>query len=176
MKTKTEKILSVLLILAWMGMIGYAINFGSQVICFIVSFTNPAASKKIPGISQNLLNLLQYNFLFYELAMCFAITLSAMFVYLWYQVTMLLSNLNIKSPFTFEVSKKLEKIGYWLFAIWIVGFIGENFINWLSKDMGEQLQIITIGNEFVFTAGIVYIISQIFKRGIEIQEENEQTI
>lgn len=176
MKSKTEKVLSVLRVLAWMAMIGYAVNLGSQVICFGVSFTNPAASKQIPGIDQNLLKLLQYNFRFYVFAMSFVIALSAMFVYLWYVVITLLSKLNIKSPFTFEVSKKLEKIAYWLFAIWLVGFIGENYVDWLSKSMGEQLNIIKVANEFLFTAGIVYIISQIFKHGIEIQEETNLTI
>ena len=176
MKTKTEKILTVLRVLAWMGVIGYAVNLGSQVICVVVSFANPAASKQIPGVAHNLLNLQQYNFRFYALAMAFVIALSAMFVYLWYQVSTLLSKLNIKSPFTIEVSKKLEKIAWWLFAIWVVAFIGESYADWLSKNMGEQLNIIKVENEFLFTAGIVYIISQIFRHGIEMQEENQQTV
>ena len=176
MKTRTEKILSVLRVLAWLGVIGYAVNLGSQLICFAVSFTNPVASKKIPGVAQDLANLLNYNLWFYVLAMSFVIALSAMFVCLWYQVMTLLSKLNIRSPFTSMVSKKLEMIAWWLFAIWVVGFIGETYANWLSKRLGERLNIINIQDEFLFTAGIVYIISQIFKHGIEMQEEYQQTI
>ncbi len=176
MKTRTEKILAVLRVLAWMGLIGYAVNLGSQLICFVVSFTNPVASKQIPGVAQDLVNLLHYNLRFYVWAMAFVIALSAMFVCLWFQVMTLLSKLNIRNPFTSQVSKKLEKIAWWLFAIWIVGFIGECYADWLSKRMGERLSIISIQDEFLFTAGIVYIISQIFKHGIEIQEENLQTI
>ncbi|HKR04447.1 MAG TPA: DUF2975 domain-containing protein [Bacteroidia bacterium] len=176
MKTKTEKILSVLHVLAWVAMIGYAVNFGSQLISFVVSFANPAASKKIPGVAQNLLFLQQDNFWFYVCVMSFVMALSAMFVQLWYIVITLLSKLNIKSPFTIEVSKKLEKIAYLLFTIWVVGFIGEHYVDWLSKRLGEQLNIIKVANEFLFISGIVYIISQIFRRGIEIQEENQQTI
>ena len=176
MKTKTEKILSVLRVLAWLGVFGYAIDFGSQVICFVVSFKNPAAAKQIPDIAQNLSNLMNYNFSFYVFAMIFVMALSAMFIYLWYQVAELLSKLSVESPFTIQVAQKLNKIAYWLVAIWVVSVIGKIYTGWLSKHIGGQLNLITIGNEFLFTAGIVFIVSQIFRRGIEIQEENQQTI
>jgi len=175
MQTKTEKILWVLRILAWIAMIGYTINLVSQIICLVISFTNPEAAKQIPGVV-NLLSLLKYNFRLYVIAMAFVISLSAMSVYLWQLVITLLSKLNLNSPFTIQVSQKLEKIAYWLFAIWAVSFIDKKYVDWISQSVGEQLNIITIGNEFLFIAGIVYIISQIFRHGIEIQEENQQTI
>ena len=176
MKSKTENILMVLRVLAWIAMIGYAVKLGSQVISIVVSLINPDASRQIPGIANNLSALLDYNFRIYVLAMSIVIAISAMFVYVWYTVIALLSRLNIKSPFTIEVSKKLERIAYLLFDIWIVGFIGENYVDWLAKKIGEQIDIISVGNEFLFFAGIVYVISQIFRHGIEIQEENQQTI
>lgn len=176
MKSKTEKILIVLHVLSWVAMVGYAVNLGSQVISFGVSFMNPVASKKIYGVTQNLLSLRQYNLQYYMGVMSFVITLSGMYVMLWYQVILLLSKLNIQNPFTIQVSEKLEQIAHLLLSIWIVGFIGENYVEWVSKRMGEQIDIINAPNEFLFTAGIVYIISQVFKRGIEIQEENQQTI
>jgi len=176
MKSRTEKILVVLRVIAWIAMIGYAFNFGSQVICLAISGINPAASIKIPGVGQNLLNLLHYSFRYYWYAMFFVLALSAMFVYFWYLVITLFSKLSIRNPFTMEVSRKLDKIAYWLIAIWVVSGIGAIYITWLSSTTGEQLNILKDTNDLLFTAGIVYIISQIFKRGIEIQEENEQTI
>ncbi|MEP7322567.1 MAG: DUF2975 domain-containing protein [Saprospiraceae bacterium] len=176
MKTRTEKILDVLIVLAWMGFIGYAVNFGSQLISFIVSFGNPEASKHIYRVDQNLISVRQFNFRYYVGVMSFVLVLSIMLMQLWYVVITLLSKLNIKNPFTIEVAKKLEKIAYSLLSIWIVGFIGEKYVDWVSKNMGGPLSIIKATNEFLFTAGIVYIISQIFRHGIELQEENQQTI
>ena len=173
---KSEKILLVLRVLAWIALVGYAVNLGSQIISFAVSFVNPVASEQIPGVAQNLSDLQQDNFPHYVSAMSFVIALSAMFVHLWYTVITLLSKLNIKSPFTFEVSTKLENIAYSLFTIWVVSFIGENYVDWIAKGIDKPLSIIEDGNEFLFTAGIVYIISQIFKRGIELQQEQELTI
>jgi hypothetical protein len=175
-KSKTEKILSVLLFLSWLGFVGYAITCGSQLISVAVSLINPAASRQIPGVAQNLSGLMQYNIRYYSLTMVFVIALSGMFAFLWYEVVTLLSKLNIKSPFTVQVSKKLERIAYWLLCIWVVGFIGETYVAWIAKGMGTSLNIIKVANEFLFSAGIVYIISQVFKQGIEIQEENQQTI
>jgi hypothetical protein len=42
--------------------------------------------------------------------------------------------------------------------------------------MGIQLPTHDMGDEYLFIAGMIYIISQIFKRGIEIQEENNLTV
>jgi hypothetical protein len=176
MKPKTEKVLLILRILAWMGVIGYSVNFGAQAISFGVSFVEPAVAKQIPGVSESLYNLLQQNFRFYTYVMSFVLALSFMFIYLWYQVATLLSKLNIQSPFTISVSKKLEVIAFALFSIWLISFMGENYIHWVSKKMGNPLTVVTAQSEVLFTAGIVYVISQIFKHGIAIQEENLQTI
>jgi len=62
MKSKTEKILTILRILAWIGLFGYAINLGAQIICFIVSYSNPVAAKDIPGVSESLWTLRQHSF------------------------------------------------------------------------------------------------------------------
>ena len=75
-----------------------------------------------------------------------------------------------------EVAKKLENIAYQLLGIWVVGIMGKVYIEWLSKNTGVDLNGVSIGDDFLFIAGIVYIISQIFKRGIEIQEENQLTV
>ncbi len=176
MKSKTEKILMVLRVFAWLAMIGYAINAGSQLICLGVSFSHPEAARKIPGIAQDLLNLLQKDFQNYALLLSAVILHSALSVYLWHTVIQLLSKLNLKAPFTFEVTTNLEKIAYWLFAIWVVGYTCGKYAEWISQSLGEPLNLSTTGGEFLFIAGIVYIISQIFRLGIEMQEENQQTI
>ncbi|MFN0213982.1 MAG: DUF2975 domain-containing protein [Saprospiraceae bacterium] len=174
MKTKT--ILSVLCVLAWLGVVGYAVKLGSQAISFGVSFLNPVAAEKIPGTAQNLTALLQHDFWQYVCVMSLVIAVSAMSLSLWYSVSMLLTKLNVDSPFTAKVSKKMERIAYSLLSIWIVSFIGEKYVNWLSKTMDNPLDIINASSESLFTAGIVYIISQIFKRGVELQQEQDLTI
>jgi hypothetical protein len=173
---KTENVLSALRVFAWIGMIGSAINCGSQIISFGVSCVNSVAARQIPGVEQDLSTLLEYDFRLYLGAMSFVIALSVMYVYLWYALIRLLSKINLENPFTLEVAKQLNTIGVSLFSIWVVGFIGSKMVEHVSKRMGEPLAIIDVANEMLFTAGIVYLVSQIFKHGVELQQEQDLTI
>jgi hypothetical protein len=83
---------------------------------------------------------------------------------------------NIKNPFTIEISSKIQKISYILFELWVISFIGNSYIGFVSKETGIDLANHFNHEEYFFMAGIVYIISQIFKRGVELQEENELTV
>jgi hypothetical protein len=88
-----------------------------------------------------------------------------------------LSKLKLQTPFSMEVEKKLERIAYLLLAVWIVsGIFWKTYIYYLAQATGIQLPANKSGDEYLFMAGIIYIISQVFKRGIEIQEENQLTV
>jgi hypothetical protein len=64
-----------------------------------------------------------------------------------------------------------------LLGVWIVSSIFWKIsLYYLSKSTGLQLPTTNSGDEYLFITGIIYIISQIFKRGIEIQEENQLTV
>lgn len=54
--------------------------------------------------------------------------------------------------------------------------IGNGYFDFISKRTGIDLVNHFNHGEYFFMAGIVYIISQIFKRGVELQEENELTV
>jgi hypothetical protein len=64
-----------------------------------------------------------------------------------------------------------------LLGVWIVSSVfWKIYVYYLSQATGIQLAANNTGDEYLFIAGIVYVISQIFKRGIEIQEENQLTV
>ena len=86
-----------------------------------------------------------------------------------------LSKMSLMNPFKMEVAQKLEKISHLLFGTWIVGMLGSAHSAWLMKLTG-QLYGNWVSGEFIFMAGLVFIISQVFKRGVEIQSENELTV
>jgi hypothetical protein len=89
----------------------------------------------------------------------------------------LLSKLKLQTPFSMEVEKKLESIAYLLLAVWIASTIfWKTCIFYVSAETGIQLATNNSGGEYLFMAGMMYIISQVFKRGIEIQEENQLTV
>lgn len=109
--------------------------------------------------------------------MFIVIAVSALKSTVWYLVVDLLQKLRLQSPFTMLVTEKLEKIAYLLLAIWVImSLIGKTYSHYLVEYIKIESPVITSGDEYLFISGMVYIISQIFKRGVEIQEENELTV
>jgi hypothetical protein len=177
MKIKTETILVISKWLAFTGGIWYSILWGSELLTLISSFINPDWAKRTYEVDLHLFSVREHSPAFYTYGMCLVIAVSFLKAYIWYVVFELLSKLKLQTPFTMEVEKKLERIAYLLLAVWIVsGFIWETYIYYTLKATGIQLANIKSGDEYLFMAAIIYIISQVFKRGIEIQEENELTV
>lgn len=73
---KSENILSILRVLAWMGTIGYVANLRSQVVSLGGSFYNPVAVQKTSDVSQDLRNLLEDNETVYLYIMSLIIVLT----------------------------------------------------------------------------------------------------
>ena len=177
MKIKTETILTVSKYLALLGGVWYCILWGSQLTTLVASFINPDWAKRTYEVDLNLFSIRDHSTSFYVYAMCLTITVSVLKACVWYVVFDLLSKLKLQNPFSREVEKKLERIAYLLLGVWIVSNIfWKTYIYYLTKETGIQLPANTSGDEYLFMAGIIYIISQVFKRGIEIQEENDLTV
>ncbi|MEP6465190.1 MAG: DUF2975 domain-containing protein [Parafilimonas sp.] len=177
MKTKTETILIVSKYLALLGGIWYSILCGSQLLTLVASFINPDWAKRTYEVDINIFSIRNHSIWFYVYAMCLTIAVSALKALIWNVVFGLLSKLKLQTPFSMEVEKKLERIAYLLLGVWIVSSIfWKIYIYYLLQATGIQLPANNIGDEYLFIAGIVYIISQVFKRGIEIQEENLLTV
>jgi len=167
----------VLKVLALLGAIGFSIECGSRMLSFVASFINADWAKRTYNADQDIFNIRTLSIPFYSLAMCLSILTSALKGTVWYVVYDLLLKIKLQTPFSIEVEKKLEKITYLLLGVWLVSsFFWKIYIYYLSQDTGIQLPANNTGDEYFFIAGIIYIISQIFKRGIEMQEENQLTV
>jgi hypothetical protein len=173
-KTRTEQILTVMQILAWVAFIGYMVEAGAILVSYGVTILNPDGAKNLyRGLNLN--DLRVFNFWDYTHSVSFLVALSAMKSYVWYLV--IKTKIKLANPFTIEVTRILERISYVLFGIWLVGMLSNAHNGWLLKRTGELFESWNSGEfVFIFMAGLVFIISQIFKRGVEIQSENELTV
>jgi len=173
-KTRTEQILMVLNVLAWVAFVGFMIEAGAILVSFGVSWIKPEAAKKLyKGL--DLEGLRQYSFWYYAGYVSLLVAFSALKAWVWFMVIKTISKINLTSPFTMEVGKNLENISYVLFEIWIIALLSTGHAEWLLKTTGEAPESIEAG-EFLFMAGLVFVIAQIFKRGVEMQAENELTV
>ena len=176
MSAKTERILTILKILALLGAIGYSIECGSQLLSFVASFINPGWAKRTYHANPDIFALRDRFFVYYVYSMVVVIALSALKATVWYVMVDLLTKLRLSTPFSIGVAVKLKRISSLLLVIWLIGLTPMMYVDWLSKTAGIQLPGLNIADEYLFIAGIVYIIYQIFMRGIEMQEENQLTV
>jgi hypothetical protein len=161
-------------ILAWVAFIGYLIEAGAVLFSFGVSWVNPQSAKNLyKGL--NLFDLRQLDVWYYTCAVAFMVALSVLKSFVWYLVIKTLLDINLVNPFKMEVVQTLERISYVLFGTWIVGMLSSAYSAWLMKTTGQTF-VNYVSGEFIFVAGLVFIISQVFKRGVEIQSENELTV
>ena len=173
-QTKTEQILMVMSILAWVAFVGYMIEAGAILYSYVESWSIPEAAQNLyRGL--NLYNLKQFNFWYYTLSVSFMVALSIMKSYVSFLVVKTLSKFKLKEPFSLEVARNLEKISHVAFGTWLITMLSNANIAWLMKITGE-LHGNYISGEFIFMVAIVFIISQVFLRGAEIQKENELTV
>ncbi|WP_319502657.1 DUF2975 domain-containing protein [uncultured Draconibacterium sp.] len=173
-KTQTEHVLIFMKILALIAYVSFAIKAIILLYFYISSIWNPESAKNF-FIGLDLLQLRQENFMQYSILVASAIVLSILKSIVWWLVVQLINKIKMTNPFTGEVAYKLEKISYLLFAVWVFAVTSGGFIAWLGEKAGNLNDSWNHG-QFLFMAGLVFIISQIFKRGVELQNENDLTV
>jgi len=173
-QTRTGQILTVMNILAWVAFIGFAIEAGAILFSYFFSVMSAEGARNIyKGV--DLYNLRQYSFWHYTGTVSFMVAFPIMKSYISYLMITVLSKINLASPFKMETAIRLEKISIQLFGMWLVGMLNSAHMTWLMKATGE-LYGNYVSSESIFMAGLVFIVSQVFKRGVEIQAENDLTV
>jgi hypothetical protein len=179
MKKKTHELLIVMKVLTWIIFLGLCIKTGALIISFFVSeFINPLASKNL-YLGFDLSNLKEFSNGQYSAMVVLIIVLSALKAFMFYHVIKFFFRLNLLNPFSADVALLIKKISYVAFAIGTLTMISIQYSRWLSKNgvvFTGSMEFIDSGAAFLFFSGIIFIISLVFKKGIEIQTENELTV
>jgi hypothetical protein len=182
MKTQTEKILNVLRIIAWIGYVGSIVVaiviIGFSIALFFIpsnaDFTKALfiTDRKLPFLilkNEYLGRLVFYLIL--GLLKCYFV------IKVWKLVKDTLTDLNIISPFSAKTAISIEKVAYLMIVISVVDFFTQQYVSTLEGLTTNHVKYnFSLDLTYIFVIGIVYLISQIFKRGIEIQEENDLTV
>jgi hypothetical protein len=174
MKTKTQRILVIMNVVAWIIFIGLCIQTGAMLISFIVSLYHPIAAKNL-YMGLNLSGLKQYDNEAYLVIASFMICLCAVKAFITYLTIMIFSKINLSNPFSPEVASLVERISIVAFVAGLFAVIAGSYGDWLTKK-GISIPYDWAPGELLLLAGVVFVIAQVFKRGIELQSENDLTI
>lgn len=179
METKTDAVFNVVNVLFWVIFIGLCIKTGALLLSFIVSlFFEPQGARDI-YLGLDLYELLRFNKLHYAFIGTLVIAVTALKANLAYQVTRIFARLDLRKPFSVPVAEGINRLSQTALLAGIIAIISSGYGKWVAKqDMSLHpvYNYLEGGSEFLFLAGIIYVLAAVFKKGVEIQSDSELTI
>lgn len=177
----TKQILNILLILSWIIFVGLSIEAGGFIVNAIFALANPSIVTRL-WQQVDLSDLFKYDQGWFFVITLIMSIVTVMKAWLFFLIIRILHNKNLKitQPFSKEVRRFIFYISYIALMIGLSSNSGIRYVEWLVQ-RGVQMpdtQALHLGGAdvWLFMAVILFIIAQMFKRGIEIQTENELTI
>lgn len=181
MKTQTEKILNILQVIAWIGYIGTIAITVVAGIFTIYSFILPDAdfTKNIFISDAKLSFRTLKNDYIGRLIFYYILSLIKIYFVIktWKLAKDALINININSPFSSKTSIIIEKIAHLVIVLGVINFVIGQYVFVLDGLVTDHIKYnFSPDLTYIFGIGLIYLLSQIFKRGVELQEENELTV
>jgi hypothetical protein len=182
MRLTRDKILKALNSISVIIFIGLCIDAGGFIFnTLYVLFYNPLGVKQFWN-RIDMSGLYNYDYWIFILVNTITIVISLLKAYLFYIIVKIFmdNQLDLSKPFNKPLGKYLEKITQIIFSTAVVSIFASRFYYSLSKKgiampTAEELRF-DGDDEWFFMSMVLYVFSQIFKKGIELQSENELTV
>ena len=171
-------VFKVLKIVAWIIFVGLCIEAGGLIVNFIFSLYNP-------DFVQNLYQKLDLSEMYerskwaFFSMYSFILIISILKAYLFYIVIRLVTKINLSKPFNNFVSRQISQISYYTLSIGLLSYLARE----TAKDLQHRGYNIDMLNQFwtdsqafILMATVIYVIAIIFSKGVEYQEELEETV
>lgn len=180
-KITIRQTLNILLVLSWIIFIGLSIEAGGFIANAIFAIANPAVVTRL-WQQIDLSELFAYDqgyFLGLTLIMSMVAVMKA---WLFFLIIKILhkKDLDMSQPFNMKVRNFIFRLSYVTLLIGLFSWSGLRYTEWLVEQgigMPDTLYLRLGGADvWLFMAVVLFIIVQIFKRGIEIQSENDLTV
>lgn len=165
-------------IIAWIIFVGLCIEAVGLLVNFFFSIYNP-------GFVKNLYQKLDLSALYNNSKMVFfgmygfVLTVALLKAWLFYMVIILVTKLDLSRPFSSFTAQKISQLSYFTFSIGIISHIAKE----VAKNMShhgletESLnQFWADSQAFIIMSAVIFVIAQIFAKGVEIQSENDLTV
>ena len=175
---QNDFIFKALTVIAWVIFVALCIEACALLVNFISSLYNPVVLKNLYQ-KLDLSEMYNRSTAAYYSIYTFILVIAFLKAGLFYDVIKLVSKLDLNRPFSSFVSKQISSISYTTFAIGLISIVARQTANNLSHkgfDVNRLNDFWVDSQAYILMAGVIYAIATIFKRGIEIQNENDSTI
>ena len=174
MKVKTETVFAVLNVLVWIVFIGLLFETAAILVSYLVCLLKPEAARNM-NQSFSFLKLRYSSLPTFSIEVFLLLAIAGLKSFTAYLILKIFNKLKLSNPFEFNIARLMESVSYFIFAIWILSVVA-TMCKELIVDHIFQLRVSAVSFESLFLAGIIFIFARIFKKGVEIQSENELTV
>lgn len=178
MSAKNNFVFKALLIIAWVIFVGLCIEAGGLIVNFFFSIFKPEFVKNL----YQPLDLTQmYNnskWVFFGIY-SFILSISILKALLFYVVIMLMHKMDLTKPFNSFVSEQILRLSYLTLSIGFFSVIARKITDNISHHSATTIQLNqfwTDSDAYILMGAVIYIIAIIFKKGVDIQNENDLTV
>ena len=165
-------------IVAWIIFVGLCIEAGGLLVNFFFSLYKPEIVKNLYQ-KLDLHDLYEKGKWAYLSVYGFILSVSILKAYLFYVVVSLMYKIDLSRPFSTFVSRQISYMSYLTLSIGFSGYIAREFTKNVMHDgfVNTNLnQFWTDSQAFIFMGAVIYVIATIFKKGVDLQNENDLTV
>lgn len=177
-KWVSQPSLMLITVVIWSIFIGLCIQAGALLFTFVYSLFNPVVSQNLfEGL--NLSTLREQNIWYYAGVISIVLFIAGQKAYLFYLMIRIFLKIDLVHPFSKQVSKLITEISFVAFQIGVAILLASGVFKWMLKrgyELDQVPQMVGGGFEFLLMAALLIAIGIVFKRGVEIQDENELTV
>ena len=164
-----------LYVIAWIIFVGLSIEAGGLIVNFFFHLYNP---EMVQNLYQklDLIKMYQDNESAFFGIYSFILIISILKAVLFYTVINLMHKMKLEKPFSAFVAKQISQLSYYTLSIGFLSFLARQFVKNLEHHsfVSDNLNQFWADSEaFILMGAVIYIIAQIFKKGVELQEEND---
>ena len=165
-------------IVAWVFFAGLGVEAGGLLVNFFFHLYKPE-------FVQNLYQKLDLTEMYKESKLAFfgiysfILSISILKAYLFYIVVILMHKMDMLKPFNSFVSRQISLISYYTLSIGLLSYIARQLAEKLTHHgfvPNNLNQFWTDSEAFILMGAIVYIIATIFRKGVDLQKENDLTV
>ncbi len=167
-----------LYIVAWLIFVGLSIESGGLIVNFFFHLYEPELVKNLYQ-KLDLIQMYKDSSLTFFGIYSFILIISILKAYLFYIVIILMHKMDLKKPFSTFVARKILQVSYYTLSIGLLSYIARQLVKNLMHHgfIPDNLnQFWADSQAFILMGAVVYIIATIFKKGVDIQNENDLTV
>lgn len=178
MSKNSNFVFIVLHIVAWLIFVGLCIEAGALIVNFVYSLFKPEIVAYLYE-KLDLSDMYAHSKWAYFGMYSFILVISVLKAIMFYIVIRLLMKLDLSKPFSSFVSEQISLISYFTFSIGMLSYIARQTAkNLLHRGYEiDQLDKFWVDSQaFILMAAVIYVIATIFKKGIELQNDQDLTV